>query len=79
MRVIGMLLSAPESSVKELQKRADDRLRPEAGKPLDEILTRFPEWEVDLPNAVMATSSTTRGYGGLPGFSLVEHRAIGRP
>jgi cytochrome P450 len=33
---------------------------------LDEILTRFPEWEVDLDNAVQARTSTVRGWESLP-------------
>jgi cytochrome P450 len=42
--------------------------RVEARIALEEILKRFPEWEVDLPNAVMVASSTTRGYESLPAF-----------
>lgn len=33
---------------------------------LDELLTRFPEWEVDLPNAKLAPTSTVRGWESLP-------------
>ncbi|HVV38183.1 MAG TPA: cytochrome P450 [Acidimicrobiales bacterium] len=33
---------------------------------LDEILTRFPEWEVDWDNAVQARTSTVRGWEKLP-------------
>lgn len=33
---------------------------------LDEVLTRFPEWEVDYPNAVQARTSTVRGWESLP-------------
>ncbi len=29
---------------------------------LDELLTRFPEWHVDVDGAAMATSSTVRGW-----------------
>jgi cytochrome P450 len=35
---------------------------------LEEILKRFPEWEVDLPNARLAPTSTVRGYETLPTF-----------
>lgn len=33
---------------------------------LDEILQRFPEWEVDLDEARLASTSTVRGYETLP-------------
>jgi cytochrome P450 len=33
---------------------------------LDELLTRFAEWDVDLGGARMATSSTVRGWEQLP-------------
>ena len=33
---------------------------------LDEILKRFPEWDVDLENACMSSSSTTRGWDAMP-------------
>ena len=33
---------------------------------LDEILTRFPSWEVDGDNAVQARTSTVRGWESLP-------------
>jgi cytochrome P450 len=33
---------------------------------LDEILTRFPEWEVDLADAKLAPTSTVRGWERLP-------------
>lgn len=33
---------------------------------LEEILKRFPEWEVDLPNAVFSTTSTIRGWESMP-------------
>ncbi len=35
---------------------------------LEEILKRFPEWDVDLPNARLAPTSTVRGYETLPTF-----------
>jgi cytochrome P450 len=33
---------------------------------LDELLNRFPEWEVDLANAKLAPTSTVRGWEVLP-------------
>ena len=36
------------------------------GEPLDEVLNRFPEWEVDWDNAKMARTSTVRGWESLP-------------
>jgi cytochrome P450 len=33
---------------------------------LEEILTRWAEWEVDYDNAVMAHTSSVRGWGKLP-------------
>jgi cytochrome P450 len=33
---------------------------------LEEVLKRFPTWEVDLPNAVFSTTSTIRGWDSMP-------------
>jgi len=33
---------------------------------LDEVLNRFPDWEVDLPNAVFSSSSAVRGWDSMP-------------
>jgi cytochrome P450 len=33
---------------------------------LDELLNRFPEWDVDLTNATLASTSTVRGWEHLP-------------
>ena len=33
---------------------------------LEEVLRRWPEWELDLDNAVQAHSSTVRGWRRLP-------------
>lgn len=33
---------------------------------LDEVLTRFPDWEVDLDNAVFSSSSAVRGWDSMP-------------
>jgi cytochrome P450 len=35
---------------------------------LEEVLKRFPDWEVDLENARLAPTSTVRGYEALPVF-----------
>ncbi|HKD66265.1 MAG TPA: cytochrome P450 [Candidatus Binataceae bacterium] len=42
--------------------------RVEARVVLDEVLNRFPEWEVDLENARMSSTSTVRGWETLPVF-----------
>jgi cytochrome P450 len=36
---------------------------------LDEVLKRFPEWEVDRAGARLATTSTVRGWETLPVFT----------
>jgi cytochrome P450 len=36
---------------------------------LDEVLQRFPTWEVDMDNAVQARTSTVRGWERLPVFT----------
>jgi cytochrome P450 len=36
---------------------------------LEEILKRFPEWEVDRDNARLASTSTVRGWETLPVFT----------
>ena len=33
---------------------------------LEEVLKRFPEWDVDWDNAVQARTSTVRGWESLP-------------
>jgi len=40
--------------------------RMQARVALEEMLTRWPEWEVDLDNAEMAHTSSVRGWGKLP-------------
>ncbi|MGK2870336.1 MAG: cytochrome P450 [Mycobacterium sp.] len=35
---------------------------------LEEMLRRFPEWEVDLPNAALSPTSTVRGWDSMPAF-----------
>ena len=35
---------------------------------LEEMLKRFPEWEVDLPNATLSPTSTVRGWDSMPAF-----------
>jgi cytochrome P450 len=37
---------------------------------LEEILARFPDWEIDTENAVMATTTTVRGWKTLPARTL---------
>jgi cytochrome P450 len=41
---------------------------------LDELLTRFPEWDVDLDKAFLSPSSTTRGYKSLPAYTPYAKR-----
>jgi cytochrome P450 len=43
--------------------------RVEGRAALDEILNRFPEWEVDLEKAEMRPSTTTRGWNTLPAYA----------
>jgi cytochrome P450 len=40
--------------------------RLEARVALEEVLARFPEWEIDWPNARLATTTTVRGWEKLP-------------
>ena len=35
---------------------------------LDEVLSRFPKWEIDLENARLSPTSTVRGWETLPAF-----------
>jgi cytochrome P450 len=35
---------------------------------LEEILKRFPEWEVDMANASLSPTSTVRGWDAMPAF-----------
>ena len=35
---------------------------------LDEILQRFPEWEIDVDNAKLTSASVVRGWETLPAF-----------
>ena len=46
---------------------------------LDELLKRFPDWTVDLDNARLSSSSTTRGWDTLPAFTRPTHRAATAP
>ena len=41
---------------------------------LDEILNRFPEWDVDLANAQLSSTSTVRGWETLPAFTPKARR-----
>ena len=40
--------------------------RVEGRAALDEILNRFPEWDVDMDKAIMRPSTTVRGWDKLP-------------
>ncbi|BBY43282.1 cytochrome P450 [Mycolicibacterium celeriflavum] len=40
--------------------------RMQASVALEEMLKRWPEWEIDLENAAMAHTSSVRGWGSLP-------------
>lgn len=42
---------------------------------LDEVLTRFPEWEVDTDVARLAPTSTVRGWESLPVTTLLGSAA----
>ena len=44
---------------------------------LEEILKRFPDWEVDLNNAHLSVTSTGRGWETMPAFvtPTTDHRA----
>jgi cytochrome P450 len=33
---------------------------------LDEVLTRFPEWEIDVANASLSSTAAVRGWDALP-------------
>jgi hypothetical protein len=48
--------------------------RVEGRAALDEILNRFPEWDVDLENAYLSPSSSTRGYKSLPAYTPYAKR-----
>jgi cytochrome P450 len=58
MRVIGMLLGMPEESLKEAQRRVDDHMRTEPGKPLeasgsnftDQAYADFIDWKTKNPS-----------------------------
>jgi len=41
---------------------------------LDEVLQRWPEWEVDWDNAKMARTSTVRGWESLPVHTVTTGR-----
>lgn len=41
---------------------------------LDEILNRFPEWDVDLSSAHLSSTSTVRGWETLPAFTPAAKR-----
>lgn len=43
---------------------------------LDELLNRFPEWDVDLENAHLSSTSTVRGWETLPAYTPKAVRGI---
>jgi hypothetical protein len=46
---------------------------------LEEVIKRFPEWEVDYENAVLASTSTVRGWETLPVFVGGGARRAAKP
>jgi cytochrome P450 len=46
---------------------------------LDEILTRFPEWDVDMNQAKLSPSSTTRGWDTMPAYVPGAKRVARKP
>jgi len=46
---------------------------------LDEILTRFPEWDVDMTHAKLSPSSTTRGWDTMPAYVPGANRVARKP
>jgi cytochrome P450 len=44
---------------------------------LDELLNRFPEWDVDLDNAYLSSTSTVRGWERLPAYTPKAQRTRG--
>lgn len=45
---------------------------------LDEVLNRFPEWDVDLENAHLTSTSTVRGWESLPAYTPKARRSARR-
>lgn len=37
---------------------------------LDEMLNRFPDWEVDINSAVFSSSSAVRGWDSMPAHTV---------
>jgi len=46
---------------------------------LDEILNRFPEWDVDLQSAYLSSTSTVRGWESLPAYTPKAKRTPRAP
>jgi cytochrome P450 len=46
---------------------------------LDEILKRFPDWEIDLDNARLSSTSSVRGWETLPAYAPNAKRGTRRP
>ncbi len=58
---------SPDASATASTSASAPRLaRLEGRVALDEVLNRFPTWEVDWDNAVQAHTSTVRGWERLP-------------
>jgi cytochrome P450 len=49
--------------------------RVEGRAALDEVLNRFPEWDVDMDHAIMRPSTTVRGWDKLPAYTARAQRA----
>jgi cytochrome P450 len=49
-------------------------VRVEGRVALDEVLKRFPEWDVDLETAYLSSTSTVRGWETLPAFTPTARR-----
>jgi cytochrome P450 len=48
--------------------------RIEARIALEEVLKRFPDWEVDYPHAAMSSATAVRGWDSMPTFTTPEAR-----
>jgi len=70
LRVVSMLFGIPEDyltfGVGAHYCLGNALARIEGRIALDEIMNRFPDWEVDLDNAVFSSSSAVRGWDSMP-------------
>ena len=53
-------MSAPTTASGSALARLEGRIA------LEEILKRFPEWDVDIANAALSPTSTVRGWDSMP-------------